>query len=583
MIAKFIPFVIVYLIIVTVAVIKGRLNKIKLPSKKEIYDLDMLIEEVKKTFTEILRADVTTLNLNKVAVEQARRNKNNLRINYKNCSLGDLGAKEFVKEYIKDMLEKRFGINNENITKYIPFNEPRLLTAQDKGEILLLHYKKQHGFDAFSTMVDENDMVENDSEKGYIITSEKIGEVYDRLIGHSFTSYPDRMEVLAQRIYQKIKGNSVTDEIRDQRIDGISGGVSGIPAGFFNYDTLDEEFDAIKKMQYSYESVWVMLHGKSVRLEYLSFGTQRELERVVKNIYRYDNPGQLSKSKPYIVNKMADGSRVVVVRPDFADSWAFFVRKFDTASAEDIHVLLNKSRGAENIIAALKYIIIGEQTTFITGMQGTGKTTILKAICNFIRRSYNIRVQEMTFELWLRKVFPYMNVLAFQEGVVSGQDGLNLQKKTDGDVNILGEVAAEEQFAWAIQTSGTASRFTLATQHSRTTRILVNSATSALMRCYGYTSEMFARDRVIQAVRFDLHLEKNLEGERYIERLTEIIPGENMGEYTIKNIIEYHDGEYVLVNPISDETVKEMMMHMTAQEKEDFKLFEETAKLKGCA
>ena len=76
------------------------------------------------------------------------------------------------------------------------------------------------------------------------------------------------------------------------------------------------------------ESVWIFIKG-SPFIYLLSFGSIRELKRVCQNIYKYNYPGQLSEASGYKVNDMKDGSRVVVVRPPFAESWAFFVRKFD--------------------------------------------------------------------------------------------------------------------------------------------------------------------------------------------------------------------------------------------------------------
>ena len=69
------------------------------------------------------------------------------------------------------------------------------------------------------------------------------------------------------------------------------------------------------------------------RLAFLSFGTEAELKRVCQNIYKYNNPGQLSDTNGYKINEMKDGSRVVVVRPSFSETWAFFVRKFDVKRA----------------------------------------------------------------------------------------------------------------------------------------------------------------------------------------------------------------------------------------------------------
>ena len=62
------------------------------------------------------------------------------------------------------------------------------------------------------------------------------------------------------------------------------------------------------------DSIWIFFQGKSIRLAFLSFGTESELKRVCQNIYKYNNPGQLSDTNGYKINEMKDGSRVVVVR-----------------------------------------------------------------------------------------------------------------------------------------------------------------------------------------------------------------------------------------------------------------------------
>ena len=110
--------------------------------------------------------DVTLLNLNKSAVLQAQRNKNTLRVAYKKCGLGDLGAREFVKEYIKDMLRKNFNIDESNIDKIIPFYDPIQMQTQDKYDILMRYYKRKFGLEAFIKMINKNEMIENSEEKG---------------------------------------------------------------------------------------------------------------------------------------------------------------------------------------------------------------------------------------------------------------------------------------------------------------------------------------------------------------------------------------------------------------------------------
>ena len=60
------------------------------------------------------------------------------------------------------------------------------------------------------------------------------------------------------------------------------------------------------------------------------------------------------------------------------------------------------------------------------------------AIIESIYETMNLRIQETAFELHLRKIYPTRNILSLRETeTVSGQEGLDVQKKTDGTVNII--------------------------------------------------------------------------------------------------------------------------------------------------
>ena len=60
------------------------------------------------------------------------------------------------------------------------------------------------------------------------------------------------------------------------------------------------------------------------------------------------------------------------------------------------------------------------------------------AMIENIYETMNLRITETAFELHLRKIYPTRNILSFREtDTISGQMGLDVQKKTDGSVNII--------------------------------------------------------------------------------------------------------------------------------------------------
>ncbi|CAI6054749.1 hypothetical protein PAECIP112173_01536 [Paenibacillus sp. JJ-100] len=562
--------------------------------ERQSFTIETLIEEVKNSLHAISHSQLADAGLHEEEYRRRVNQRAEMRKALKGCVSGSISDKTYVKNLIGDLLTRSIGLNKSNVDEVIMFAEPERLTVQDRFEIVFYLYRQQFGTDALSRMIDTYDLgklrTEEGSEDGgsYYISEQDIRYVFD--CEYRELGFREKVEIIVQRVYQHYKGFSVVDEIRDQRIDGVSGGVSGVlgtlpdlrnPISTSWNDLVDHAFEDEHKEEplSGMESVWIFYKGKSIHLSFLSFGSIRELKRVCQNIYKYNYPGQLSEASGYKVNEMKDGSRVVVVRPPFAESWAFFVRKFDIPNASLDQLITGNN--AQLPIELLRYLMKGSRITAVTGAQGSGKTTLLMAMVKHIYASYTLRVQEMAFELQLRRIYSRRNILSFRETEhISGQQGLDLQKKTDGTVNILGEVASDEVAAWMIQMSQVASLFTLFTHHAKTFRDLVFSLRNSLLKTGMFQHEHIAEEQVVSVINFDVHMKKDAEGRRYIERITECIPRSRNEEYnqensgfTFRNVVEYQQGNYVATAPISATSIADMQDQMTLQDAEKFAQF----------
>ena len=577
------------------------------------YTLEAMRDFVKRRLDEITKVNLYDIGLSEEELKRRKNKKYELKKALKGCTYGDVNDKKYVKELIYDLLAQEYGVDETNISKAIPFDIPSLLTARDKFDILIYVYKKEFGYEALTEMIKKYDLaelkyIEGETKPSYVITEQEIEDIYEN--ENVTLTFADKLAIVVQRIYQHYKGYSSIDEVRDMNIDGVSGGVSGLPESFLSQvaqtdgDYLNQVSE--HKVPRACDSIWIFFQGKSIRLAFLSFETEAELKRVCQNIYKYNNPGQLSDTNGYKINEMKDGSRVVVVRPSFSETWAFFVRKFDVKRATLEQLV--RDPGKEDAIQLLKFLVKGARITSITGEQGSGKTTLLMGMIENIYETMNIRVQETAFELHLRKIYPTRNILSFREtDTISGQEGLDVQKKTDGSVNIIGEVATDPVASWMIQAAQVASKFTLFTHHAKTFPNLVTALRNSMLRTGVFTDEKTAEEQVVQVLNFDIHQVKDFRGKRYIERITECIPVEDKNEYTFdhrkektlegkfdkffdnathfftkttdkqlytyRNIMEYIDGEYVITNPITDENIKEMRNNMDETDVEAFDEF----------
>lgn len=578
------------------------------------YTLELMTQFVKRRLDEITKINLYDIGLSEEELKRRKNKKYELKKALKGCTYGDVNDKKYVKELIYDLLAQEYGVNEMNISKAIPFDAPSLLTPQDKFDILIYVYKQEYGYEALTELIKKYNLaelkyVDGETKPSYVITENEINEIYDT--ENIALSFQGKLSVVVQRIYQHYKGYSSIDEVRDMNIDGVSGGVSGLPESFLSQiaQTGGDYIEQVneQKVPRACDSIWIFFQGKSIRLAFLSFGTEAELKRVCQNIYKYNNPGQLSDTNGYKINEMKDGSRVVVVRPSMSETWAFFVRKFDVQRST-LEQWFKGEPGSDESIELLKYLVKGARITSITGEQGCGKTTMLMGMIENIYETMNIRVQETAFELHLRRIYPTRNILTFRETeTISGQEGLDVQKKTDGSVNIIGEVATDPVAAWMIQAAQVASKFTLFTHHAKTFPNLVTALRNSMLRIGQFNNEKTAEEQVVQVLNFDIHLTKDFRGKRYVERITECIPVEEKNEYTFdhrnektlegkfdkffdnathyftkstdkqlyiyRNILEYDDGEYIITNPITDENIREMRLNMDDTDGEQFEKF----------
>ncbi|MEK4983582.1 ATPase, T2SS/T4P/T4SS family [Bacillus sp. FSL K6-6540] len=611
------------LIIIFIILIFGVLLTVRLLSRnaqskvdrkqelKEKYTIEKMIEYVKYAINDFINMNLLDIGLSEEEFNRRQNIVAELKQSLKNTSSGDIKDKIYVKEFIFDLLDRNYGLNEENINWVIPFDRPKLLSGQDMFEILIHQYKKEFGYKALPKLIEKHNLdrrktiIEGGTVESHIITLEEIEDIFHKEVGR--LTYLDKLHIVVQRVYQEFTGFGPIDEIRDMAIDGVSAGVSGIPA---SWKSIDDEVEMMQNIQskrtsMNYDSIWIVYRGNTIHLSFLSFGSELELKRVCQNIYKYNSPGQLTETNGYIHNEMKDGSRVTVIRPPFAESWAFWVRKFDLPNA-NLDSLVTDKMGENSIIVKklLEFLVAGARFTAITGPQNAGKTTLLMALIQKMKAYWNLRIHELVFELHLRRLYPDRNIATVREtDTITGEMGLDAAKKFEGTVTIVGEVATKIVAAWVISVSKVASLFSIFTHHANTTKDLVEYMTNALISTGEVTDTAKAEKQVADAIEIDIHVTRE-NGKRYIERITEIVRTERKANKLLEDIaangtqgrgietkldalisigmewmerttgqvweerdlIVYRDGKYVPVARLSDEKVKKMLKIMSEEE-----------------
>src|SRR5947209_2039680 len=199
--------------------------------------------------------------------------------------------------------------------------------------------------------------------------------------------------------------------------------------------------------------------------------SEQALSAAVKNIARRLGD-DISEAKPILDSRLPDGSRVAAVLPPCSiDGITLTIRKFNTRHFTMGDLIKN---GMLNAATAdfLCERVANRQNILISGGTGTGKTTLLNILADFIPDDERILVIEDTAELNIRK----SNLVRFetrreQSGLpaVTIRDLLKAALRHRPDRIIVGEVRGGEAFD-LLQALNTGHSGSLCTLHANSAR-----------------------------------------------------------------------------------------------------------------
>ena len=532
---------------------------------EEFRTISDVLDLVKSEIVELVREDYTAGGLTDEEFDRLYKRKARINWALKQCTYGVEGAKIIVIDIIRGIIAKR--VPEEAVTRLLGLTAELEPSNHIKWEMLLYKYKRIYGTKALEKIIKtyEWDAEKPSTEDGasglyaYYVTVDEFERIWDKEFEGAFDwdnpnpSVPlftidQQIDILAILVYQQYKGFGILDTLREMDINGFNVGTSG---SILNVNKGKYQGEA---HQPATNAVWVQFQGKFIHFRFMDYGSVEELRRIIQLLIRWGSPGPLTAKRGYIVNTMCDQSRIMAMRPPVSEYWACFVRKFTLSDNSPEFLIASPGTNRPDLpLGLLRWLMLGEVNQAFTGRQSSGKTTLMRACVRYIDPRYTIRVLEMSSELYLRETYPTRNILsAVETQHVSATEVQDSFKKSDGAVSIAGEVATDEVAARMIQFAMTGSIFTFFSHHANSAKDLVLTLRNSLVNAGGFNNMATAERQVVQAVRVDVHLDFDVTGRRFIERVSEIVPLDEGVEYPVKYDPEDPDS----INLVTEEYYK---------------------------
>ena len=196
----------------------------------------------------------------------------------------------------------------------------------------------------------------------------------------------------------------------------------------------------------SYDEIYIDNHGKYTKWN-KSFENKEQLENIIQQIVSKVNR-IVNVSKPIVDARLEDGSRVHIVLPPIALKGATVtIRKFP----EKINMkkLIEYGSITEDIAEFLQKLVISGYNIFISGGTGSGKTTFLNALSEYIPCDERVITIEDSAELNISQVKNLVSLETRDENV-EGEGAIDMSMlikaslRMNPDRIVVGEVRGKE-------------------------------------------------------------------------------------------------------------------------------------------
>jgi len=332
----------------------------------------------------------------------------------------------------------------------------------------------------------------------------------------TFLSIDDKVDII-ERIFSSIRGLGLLDIImRDDSITEV--------------------------MINGYDNIYVEKNGRLKRLNN-KFESQQRLEDIIQRIVSAAGR-EVNQANPIVDTRLADGSRVNVVLPPISLSGPVVtIRKF-SKTPMTIEQLIKYGSITPDIAHKLELLVKARYNIFISGGTGSGKTTFLNALSNFIPGEERIITIEDSAELQIENVenlvsLETRNANTSGVGQVSMRDLIKASLRMRPERIIVGEVRGAEALDM-LQAMNTGHDGSLSTGHANSASDMMSRLETMVLTGAEALPLAAVRQQIASAVDIVIHLSRLRDHSRKVTEISEVT-GVKDGEIELNPIYVFEE------------------------------------------
>jgi pilus assembly protein CpaF len=294
----------------------------------------------------------------------------------------------------------------------------------------------------------------------------------------------------------------------------------------------------------SHKEIFVERDGR-VYQENVAFESEEKLDQIIKRIVGKVNR-IVNESSPIVDARLLDGSRVNVVLPPIAlKGPTMTIRKFPEKPVT-IQDLIKWGALPQEVSDFLEKLVIAKFNIFIGGGTGSGKTTFLNVMSNFIPKDERIITIEDSAELQIKNV-PNLVSMETRNANTEGKGEINIRDLIKSSLRmrpdriVVGEVRGPEALDM-LQAMNTGHDGSLSTGHANSIVDMLSRLETMVLSGAPLPIEVI-RKQVSSAIDIMVHLGRLRDKSRKVIAISEVLDVVN-GEIQLNPLFEFvEEGE----------------------------------------
>jgi pilus assembly protein CpaF len=290
------------------------------------------------------------------------------------------------------------------------------------------------------------------------------------------------------------------------------------------------------------ENVFVEKDGRVERAP-VRFSSEGKLRDVINHIVARVNR-IINEASPICDARLSDGSRVNAVIPPLAlQGPVLTIRKFPEKPMS-IEQLIRYGSITKEVAVFLKKIIQAKYNVFVCGGTGSGKTTFLNALSNFIPKDERVITIEDSAELQIVTVdnivkLETRNANTEGKGEVNIRDLIKSSLRMRPERIVVGEVRGAEALDM-LQAMNTGHDGSLSTGHANSTKDMISRLETMVLSGAGSLPLEAIRQQIASALDIIIHVSRLRDRSRRTLEIAEVLGYEN-GEIKLNPLFVFEE------------------------------------------